>query len=192
MPTQLKQLDKRGYGQLELNQVAFRRDGRIEAQTPLADGIEYVENGMLLVVNPFDHVVEMPVEGDPTQIGSPFNRGPLALHYSAEHMYDDRANALKDFKLEAGSFLPRLGYLSIGDKYTTNTVCHNYSTDSDLFESIREGNMLYAHPHYSGYQYVSAETTGAIAAAIRVTTMPDGQNAIMFQVIEPITAANPV
>ena len=31
-----------GYGQVELNKVAFRRDGRIEAQCRLADGIEYI------------------------------------------------------------------------------------------------------------------------------------------------------
>ena len=29
-----------GYGQLELNAVAFRRSGRIEAQCKIADGIE--------------------------------------------------------------------------------------------------------------------------------------------------------
>ena len=35
------------YGQLELNQVAFRRDGRIIAQYALDTTInEYVENGM--------------------------------------------------------------------------------------------------------------------------------------------------
>lgn len=185
----LKILDKKGYGQLELNQVAFRRDGRIEAQTPLADGIDYVENGMLLVVNPFDHVVQMPYT-DREGNSAAYHAGTIALHYSAEHMYDNRANGLKDFVLDANSFLPRLGYLSIGDKYTTNTVCHNFTTDEELFEAIRDG-MLYAHPHESGYQLVNEEAADAIAAAIRVTTMPDGQNAIMFQVIEPITAANP-
>ena len=190
MPAKLKNLDKVGYGQLELNQVAFRRDGRIEAQCPLADGIEYVENGMLLVVNPFDRVVQMPYTDEAGEI-IPYNDGTIALHYSAEHMYDNRANALKDFKLEAGSFLPRLGYLSIGDKYTTNTVLHSFDSDEELFAAIRDGRRFYAHPHGSGYQYVGENTDDAIAAAIRVTTMPDGQNAIMFQVIEPITAANP-
>ena len=31
----INRLAKNGYGQLELNQVAFRRDGRIEAQCAL-------------------------------------------------------------------------------------------------------------------------------------------------------------
>ena len=43
-----------GYGQLELNQVAFRRDGRIEAQCAL-DATDFAtdpaENGMLLCVD---------------------------------------------------------------------------------------------------------------------------------------------
>lgn len=179
-----KNLDKRGYGQLELNQVAFRRDGRIEAQAPLADGIDYVENGMLLVVNPMNHTIELPTNEN-------ILMGTIALHYSAEHMYDNRANSLKDFALEAHSFLPRLGYLSVGDKYTTNTVRHNCDTDAILFDAIRSGTVFFAHPHKSGYHYLNENPVGAIAVAIRVTTMPDGQNAIMFQVIEPITEPNP-
>lgn len=39
------------YGQVELNQVAFRRDGRIIAQYKLATAIPYVENGMILAVD---------------------------------------------------------------------------------------------------------------------------------------------
>ena len=31
----LQKMEKKGYGQLELNNVAFRRDGRIEAQCAL-------------------------------------------------------------------------------------------------------------------------------------------------------------
>ena len=46
-------LAKNGFGQIELNQVAFRRDGRIEAQcaldaTEFGNG-EFAENGMLLL-----------------------------------------------------------------------------------------------------------------------------------------------
>ena len=43
-----------GYGQLELNNVAFRRDGRVEAQCAL-DATDFAdvpaENGMLLAVD---------------------------------------------------------------------------------------------------------------------------------------------
>lgn len=181
----IKELDKVGYAQLELNQVAFRRDGRIEAQCPLSEEIEYIENGMVLVVDPFERVIKMPVEGGPmpTEQDAPVNNGPLALHYSAEHMYDNRANALKDFVLEANSFLPRLGYLSTGDKYTTNAVCHTEDNDGTLFSKMVNGTRYYAHPYYNGYHFLDTNKEGAFAMAIRATTMPDGQKAIMFQAL---------
>ena len=56
-----------GYGQLELNQVAFRRDGRIEAQCALSPvDFEKVpaENGMLLAVDNINRIVKFPVAGE--------------------------------------------------------------------------------------------------------------------------------
>ena len=168
-----KKLEKIGYGQLELNQVAFRRDGRIEAQCAIAEGIEYIENGMLLAVNNIDRTVNYAASG---------NTHPVALHYSTEHMYDERANALKDFKLDAGSYLPRLGYLSAGDKYTTNTVAYDntkWSTE-DAFWAVLGTKPLYAHVGTDGYHLVDETATNAIAMAVAATTMPDGQRAVKF------------
>ena len=49
-----------GYGQVELNNVAFRRDGRIEAQCAL-DTTDFAsvpaENGMILRVKKADHKI---------------------------------------------------------------------------------------------------------------------------------------
>ena len=166
-------LAKIGYGQLELNQVAFRRDGRIEAQCKIADGIAHIENGMLLAVNNMNRTVDFVKTG---------NVHPVALHYSSEHMYDERANALKDFKLDANSFLPRMGYLSAGDKYTTNTVCYDESkyASEDLFLAALGTKPMYAHAHTDGYHLVNETASGAIAMAVAATTMPDGQNAVKF------------
>ena len=48
----MAKLTKNGYGQVELNQVAFRRDGRIEAQLPFyGNGGDTCENGMIIAVN---------------------------------------------------------------------------------------------------------------------------------------------
>ena len=166
-------LVKSGYGQLELNQVAFRRSGNIEAQCKIADGIEYIENGMLLAVNNINRTVGYAKD----------NAGhPVALHYSTEHMYDERANALKDFKLDAGSFLPRMGYLSTGDKYTTNTVAYDESkwATEDLFIAALGTKPLYAHAGADGYHLVNETATDAIAMAVAATTMPDGQRAVKF------------
>ena len=164
-------LAKNGYGQLELNQVAFRRDGRIEAQCKIADGIAHIENGMLLAVNNMNRTVEYVKTG---------NVHPIALHYSSEHMYDERANALKDFKLDAKSFLPRMGYLSAGDKYTTNTVEFEGYDDEAAFLAALGKTTLYAHAAEDGYHLVNATAEGAVALAVAATTMPDGQNAVKF------------
>ena len=164
-------LAKNGYGQLELNQVAFRRDGRIEAQCKIADGIAHIENGMLLAVNNMNRTVEYVKSG---------NVHPIALHYSTEHMYDERANALKDFRLEKDSFLPRMGYLSAGDKYTTNTVEYEGYDSEDAFIAALGTTPLYAHAGADGYHLVNATATDAIAMAVAATTMPDGQRAVKF------------
>ena len=80
-----------GFGQLELNNVAFRRDGRIEAQCAL-DATDFAdvpaENGMLLAVDRVNRTVKFPAANSDL---------PIALNYTTEHMYDERANALKDF-----------------------------------------------------------------------------------------------
>jgi hypothetical protein len=164
-------LAKNGYGQLELNQVAFRRDGRIEAQCKIADGIAHIENGMLLAVNNMNRTVEYVKSG---------NVHPIALHYSSEHMYDERANALKDFKLDAKSFLPRMGYLSAGDKYTTNTVEFEGYDNEAAFLAALGKTTLYAHAAEDGYHLVNATAEGAVALAVAAATMPDGQNAVKF------------
>ena len=166
-------IEKNGYAQLELNNAAFRRSGRIEAQCKIADGIEYLENGMLVAVNNAARQVEF-VNEDNAHL-------PVALHYSSEHMYDNRANALKDFKLEPGSFLPRLGYLGAGDKYTTN--CVNYAAGEGLWDEIANGTALYAHADVDGYHLVNSTADKAIAIVIGATTMPDGQKAVKFQAL---------
>jgi hypothetical protein len=67
-----------GYGQLELNQVAFRRDGRIEAQCRLVlpEGNSYVENGMILAINPVARTAGFPDE----------NSNLFALNFSRTHV----------------------------------------------------------------------------------------------------------
>ena len=93
-----------GYGQIELIQVAFRRDGRIEGSVrfkPCRFSKVSAENGMLLAVDNTSRTIKFPVEGSDL---------PIALNYTTEHMYDDRHQALKDFKLDiVDGFYPRLG-----------------------------------------------------------------------------------
>lgn len=164
-----------GYGQLELNQVAFRRDGRIEAQCKLATGIDFVENGMLLAVDPVAHTV-----------GYPTANGAALLNYSAEHMYDERTPGLKNFKVEKGSFLPRLGYLATGDKFTTNCVSYpkgdTYANEDAFWTAVAACGTtpMYGHASVDGSILVDATAEGAALKVVCGTTMPDGQKAIKF------------
>lgn len=164
----LTKLIERGYGQLELNFAAFRRNGAIEAQCKMADGIEYLENGMLLVVDRANRTVYLP--------GTEGVEGPIALNYTTEHMYDERAKALKDFKLDKNSFLPRLGYIGVADKFTTNTVVYA--------EGTKPADYKYGKPcetaPYQGYIELTNEREGAYVQVLAVTDMPDGQVAIKF------------
>lgn len=166
----LVKLAKKGYGQLELNFAAFRRVGAIEAKCRIADGIEYIENGMLLAVNRKDRTVGYPT-GDAGEV--------IALNYTAEHMYDEREGALRDFKLDANTFLPRLGYLGTPDKFTTNTVCY----DNEEFENEEAAlaGAKYGVPCEIGYiKLVAEKPEGYAVEVIEITTMPDGQKAVKF------------
>lgn len=175
----LKRFTIDGYGQLELNAVAFRRSGRIEAQCAIAEGIDYVENGMLLAVDNVNRVVKYVEDG---------NIYPVALNYSTEHMYDERHNALKYFKLDAGSFLPRMGYQGPGDKYTTNCLAYDdteFTNDEALKTAVEnvKTTPLYAKACANGAHQITKNASGAVCLVLGATTMPDGQFAVKFQAL---------
>ena len=167
--------DGLGYGQIELNQCAFRRDGRIEAQCKI-EGADYVENGMILAIDNTKHEVRYPAAGDYM----------FGLNYTSEHMYDERlVGGLKYYKTDKDSFLPRLGYLAVGDKFTTNTVVYD--------DALTITNAVYGYVKAgdNGYIRLSAEKpSDAIdeAPLLRVidakATMPNGAPAIKFQCIK--------
>ena len=170
-----------GYGQVELNNVAFRRDGRIEAQCAL-DETDFAstpaQNGMLLAVDNITRTITKPKSGSKL----------IALHYSAEHMYDERKPGLKDFHLFPGTFLPRLGYLAVGDKFTTNTVSYNGTVEAldGLLDKI-DTTPVYGVPSSTGYIEAKATLAGTEPVqllAIGKTTMPSGVPGIKFQVIK--------
>jgi hypothetical protein len=118
---------------------------------------------------------------------------PIALNYTTEHMYDERANALKDFKLERGTFLPRLGFLSVGELFTTNTITIDSDdfADEDALAAATTAAALATTPLYGGISDNAAikvsdtkPTAGPVLLVVEKTTMPDGQFALKFQVLE--------
>lgn len=178
-----------GFGQLELNNAAFRRDGRVEAQCKL-DETEFAsipaENGMLLMVDRATRTVHLPDESKKDWL--------IGLHYSAEHMYDSVYNGLKDFKLTPGTFLPRLGYLATGDKFHTNCISYDSAkdsgwTDDEAFKTALADwatTAVYGGISEDGSILVSATkpTYGPVLRVINgASTMPDGQFAVQFEVV---------
>ena len=183
-------LAKDGYGQVELNQVAFRRDGRIEAQCKLdatefpADGSVVAENGMLFSI---DRVTRTLKKATTTLAQTQI----IGLNYSAEHLYDERHQGLKNFYLTSTDFLPRLGYLAVGDKFTTNTICYDSSTyaDVDAMQTLLDaGTKIYAGIASDGSGYwqltAAAASYGPVAQLVEIHTMPDGQVGMMLEVIK--------
>ena len=188
----LKRFTIDGYGQIELNQCAFRRDGRIEAQCALYDkefaknqaeyvgGKIYAENGMILAIDNINRVVRLP--------GAEAADLPLAINYSTEHLYDERHQGLKDFYLPAGTFYPRLGYLARGDKFTTNCLCYDsdeFADDEALIqalEKIKEVKIYGKHSALGAIQ-LTKNKADAEMLVVKYYTMPDGQPGVKFQVL---------
>lgn len=180
----LQRFEIDGYGQIELNNVAWRRDGRIEAQCKLdATDFEQIpaENGMLLAVDKANGVIKFAVD----------DTLPIAVHYSAEHMYDERTPGLKNFNLPRGTFLPRMGYPAVGDLWTTNCLCFDDGefTDSDaLKEALKKINET---PIYGGISEMgatklsaTAPTVGPVLKVVKYYTMPNGKPGVKLQVFK--------
>ena len=174
-----------GFGQVELNNCAFPRDGRVEAQAPLKadNNIPVYENGMILAVDKAANEVRAVATGD-TVIG---------LNYSAEHLYDASKMGLKNFSLRAGDY-PRIGLLSVGDKFTTNTICYDntansgFATDDDAAKTKLAAfatTAVYGTTDASGAIKLVATkpASGVVLKVIKVYTMPDGQYGVRFQVL---------
>ena len=195
----LKRFGIDGYGQLELNNVFFRREGAIEAQCALdpekfalegkANGEKiYAENGMLLAVDKANGIIKLPEYKDTDATL------PIALNYSTEHMYDERHKRLGDYYLPAGTFYPRMGYPKKGEVWTTNCLAYDdtkFADDEALktaLENIKE-NPLFGVPCTNGAtQIVNGEGLGEadrrlVLRVVKYYTMPDGTPGVKFQVI---------
>jgi hypothetical protein len=91
-------------------------------------------------------------------------------------MYDEREKGLKYFRLEKNTFLPRLGYISVADKFTTNTVCYDDAAEIDTYAY----GKACATEGFEGYIELTNTREGACLEVLAVTTMPDGQKAVKF------------
>ena len=175
-----------GKSVLELNQVAFRRDGRIEAQLPL-DSTDFAdinaEAGMILKVKT-GKAVELPAGPTDTL---------LALHYTSEKLYDQFNAGLNAWSLAVDTFYPRMGYLAVGDKFTTNCISYlKGATGSDFAADDAAAKALVAAAATTPV-YGVATTNGTIELVktipadstlvlqvVKATTLPNGDYGVQF------------
>lgn len=183
-------MEKDMYGQIELNHVAWRRTGRIEAQCKL-DPVEFAEekaeNGMLLSVDKVNRRITKATQANAVIY-------PVGINYSTEHIYDERTPGLKHFALGKDDFLPRIGYPEVGDTFTTNTA--NYDTtefaDQNALENALDNikNVSLYAAATTGYWQITATApaslVGPVARVVEKTTMPDGQLAVKLQILKVV------
>lgn len=184
----INKLTKDGYAQIELNHVAWRRDGRIEAQCAL-DSTDFAtlkaENGMWVAVDNVARKLFLPTAANLATL-------PLGIVYTTEHIYDERTPGLKNFATGLKDFYARVGYPAVADRFTTNAVAYDtteFATEA-LFKTALAA--LGTTPLYAGvlegalgYHLVSATpaVTGPVSKVVEYTTMPDGQLAVKLQVL---------
>lgn len=168
-------------GQIELNNVAFRRDGRIEAQCKLSVA---AENGMILAVDTAKREVRLPkAEGEDC---------PLAVVYTSEHLYSDKEAGLKNFINKKDSY-PRMGYPAIHDIWTTNTIGYDsseFNSNDAVVAAIKNAGKtaLYGKVGAEGVVTLTATkpTSGLcfkVATGMGAGSMPDGQVGVKLEVI---------
>lgn len=197
-----------GYSVLELNQVAFPTTGTIEAQCKLnyykpaqgntpasgdfktlstdANGVT-CEVGMLLAVDKANSTVKLPVANEVL---------PVGLNYTTEYVYDQYKKGLNKFAMTqdiaGGEYLPRIGYLTVGDKFTTNCFAYDTTefTDDDAVDAALAA--FKTTPVYGGISTTgaillsaTAPTAGPVLKVVKDYTLPDGiSHGVMFQVIK--------
>ena len=150
------------YGQVEPNYLP--REG-VFAQTPVADSIDVLEQGMFVKMDASKGTLGF--EGD----------GAWMLVFNEEKLYDERKQMHRDFALKREDFydgvlVPRVYHLEAGDRYTTNMVAKgSYSVGDTLI------------PGADGILAAGAKGDGLALQVIKETTLPDGQPAVQVMVI---------
>lgn len=186
-----------GYASLELNRVSFSLTGRVVADVPLASSFNAgtpAENGMILAVNYAANEVVKPSGMDDVRV--------LALHCSPEKEYDPNLSGLNQFKLTAETtnkyqmrgqgFYPRLGILSVGEKFTTNCISYDtadYTNNAGALAALAAyaTTPVYGTACSAGTILLDTTIPSTATIALQVcgyTTMPNGDVGVKFVVVK--------
>lgn len=127
------------YSIVELNKVASRKTGEIEAQCKLSDdfledGVKVLENGAIVYIDAAtDEIVKT---YDATKCVN-----AKYLHFSNPRRYEDGKTGMENFRYESSDdkVLPRLFKLTVGDIFSTD---YDLTGVAGIVE-IKGGNMPY-------------------------------------------------
>jgi hypothetical protein len=142
------------YATVELNKVASRKTGEIEAQCALGEGIDSLENGAIVFIDATNDTIVKSYSAKCVDA--------MYLHFSNPRRYEDGRSGMENFIYEPNDdyeiagikYLPRLFKLTTGDIFTTDYE----------FESLKFGN----------HEIV----------AVKNTTMPNGKAGVQYRVVK--------
>jgi hypothetical protein len=216
--------DRQGFGQFEPNQVWFTRNGAIEAQCKLdpkvftsdiktmgcacnaSDGKIYGEVGQFLAVD------KAPLTGLGNGNGiatvptaTTDEKGlPVGVNYSTEKIYNQFTPGRRNYYMTANDFNPRIGFLSVGERFTTNTVLINEQATSfkavktadvdgdvvaasratwaNIRDALKEGNVIYA--------ILTTDSEGQLVVGATVDANTQAIGGIYTRVVKAYTNAD--
>jgi hypothetical protein len=169
------QISRKGFGQVEPNHLSAQTNGQIYAQLPASTVFNILENGMFLK---YDY---------PNKECNLTGKGEWMLVMNEIKLYDQRAQALKDYAMQKSDFMggelvPRLLRTEIGDIYTTNTFGANTSPASTVSgASLDVGDLLKVDESTGYLTPATTADTGMIWQVAKVYTMPDMQPGVKIQ-----------
>lgn len=127
-----------GHGVVEHNFLASEATRQIEAQTPVKDGIETLENGMILFIDRKNNEIVKEV------VSCPY------LMHSTVRYYRAGERGLNHFVFNVNNEeeLPRLWKLAEGDSFHTNLISGESTEAIDAL--FKANKSLYGYPDGNG------------------------------------------
>lgn len=173
-----KQYTIPAHGVVEHNFLAAEATRQIEAQTKVADGIETLENGMILFIDRKNMEVVKTAD-----VSAPY------LMHSTVRYYRAGERGLNHFVFNVNNEeeLPRLWKLNEGDKFHTNLVSYDsteFTNDAALETAMAGGKTLYGYADGEGMIKVTATENASAKSEYIVTlsTMQDDTKGFFVQV----------
>jgi hypothetical protein len=153
------------YATAELNKVASRKTGEIEAQCKLDASIDTLENGAIMFVQAEDNTIVADYDADKCV-------DAMYLHFSNPRRYEDGHTGMENYVYENNEgYLPRLYKLTTGDIFTTN---FDYEAGKGIItEKLEKGTTFDFGEHTimviesSAMDTVPANTIGATYRVIK-------------------------